>query len=462
MTSLTGASNYTANFNSTDGVTLDFAGSALTLPQILIDFSRLSTLLLSGAVYGVTPTAAARVRTRIQAVNSVVASYNGGALVEETLTFDTWFEPSKLLVRLTICLSLTLVSQELGSVAQPQIDLGKLGKQDITNPTFGLKVAFRPETLSTNGRLPGGESPRLSPLASDNEGQHDISGSVTQGDQFRVTFTSNVTWATSADIGQIYVDANGDQFRLTAIAGDQSTADFLPLDGTTAPVGGLTDAVAFYEFILPIDYADQAAGTTFAPRFVASGFDQIVADDPRLLLVNDSEWEMKLLLDEAAQRFSDTWLKRDGALSQFDQLLQQSVASADGLSGFMTQDIPLLYGKSFIDLIEDPDASVSFNNLSQVITTHLAALNDYVLNGTPLHFNGTDYNGDLRAYVDDLAQQLSVITGLDTDKLITLEVITGNDVGAGSASTFQELDDTMSADGKLWTKFATALRFKTL
>ena len=317
MTSLTGASNYTANFNSTDGVTLDFAGSALTLPQILIDFSRLSTLLLSGAVYGVTPTAAARVRTRIQAVNSVVASYNGGALVEETLTFDTWFEPLETAGSTDNMFEFDLGFSGTGVGGTTlQIDLGKLGKQDITNPTFGLKVAFRPETLSTNGRLPGGESPRLSPLASDNEGQHDISGSVTQGDQFRVTFTSNVTWATSADIGQIYVDANGDQFRLTAIAGDQSTADFLPLDGTTAPVGGLTDAVAFYEFILPIDYADQAVGTTFAPRFVASGFDQIVADDPRLLLVNDSEWEMKLLLDEAAQRFSDTWLKRDGALSQ--------------------------------------------------------------------------------------------------------------------------------------------------
>ena len=119
MTSLTGASNYTANFNSTDGVTLDFAGSALTLPQILIDFSRLSTLLLSGAVYGVTPTAAARVRTRIQAVNSVVASYNGGALVEETLTFDTWFEPLETAGSTDNMFEFDLGFQELGSVAQP-------------------------------------------------------------------------------------------------------------------------------------------------------------------------------------------------------------------------------------------------------------------------------------------------------------------------------------------------------
>ena len=89
--------------------------------------------------------------------------------------------------------------------------------------------------------------------------------------------------------------------------------------------------------ILPIDYAgDGVSDAMFSPRFVASGFDEIVADDPRLLLVNDSEWEMKKLLDEAADRFSGVWLQRDGALSQFDQLLRQSVGSTDGLSGFMT------------------------------------------------------------------------------------------------------------------------------
>ena len=233
---------------------------------------------------------------------------------------------------------------------------------------------------------------------------------------------------------------------------------------TTArvPVGGLTPPVASYEMILPIDYAgDGVSDAMFSPRFVASGFDEIVADDPRLLLVNDSEWEMKKLLDEAADRFSGVWLQRDGALSQFDQLLRQSVGSTDGLSGFMTQGMALLHGKSFIDLIEDPEASVDFDTgLAAVITQHLGALNTYTPDALPKHFTGADIHSDLRVYVDALADKLSEITGLQPEKLINLtEVTTGNSI---SASTLQEMDDTLSADGRLLEEVRYRIKIQDL
>ena len=273
----------------------------------------------------------------------------------------------------------------------------------------------------------------------------------------------------AGDIDKIYIDGTGARFRLTEIASG-TIATFRSLDrpvdasqtSARAPVGGLTPPVAFYEFTLPIAYAaDGVEGAMFSPRFMASGFDEIVADDPRLLLVNDSEWEMKTLLNEAPQRFSDVWLQRDGALSQFDQLLRQSVGSTDGLSGFMTQGMALLHGKSFIDLIEDPDASVDFDTgLADLIKQHLGALNDYDPTALPQHFTGADIHSDLRAYVEALAQKLSEITGLDQHQQIDLLTVTTG--VSTSASTLQEMDDTLSADDRLLDEVRYRIKIKIL
>ena len=59
--------HYTAEtFDATNGVTLEFTGANLSLPEILIDFTRLSTLMLSGAMFRKTPQASVRMRMRLQ------------------------------------------------------------------------------------------------------------------------------------------------------------------------------------------------------------------------------------------------------------------------------------------------------------------------------------------------------------------------------------------------------------
>lgn len=435
--------------------------------------------MLSGAMFRETPQASVRMRMRLQhaveQANSYTKLVTGKAdlvLSEDQLRFDTWFEPLGTSGSTPKIFDFALDFDQSSIDGGPlTIDLGTLGKQTIPAPQFALNVGFRPELVTGTQELPGSEAPRLSPLLSDAEARMSIATGFTPivADQDIGLMFNAAHGLIPADIGKIFIDDTGARFRLMEI-GVSTVATFRALDRpddpnqTTPrlPVGGLTPPAAFYELILPIDYAADGVPTgVFSPRFVASGFDEIVADDPRLLLVNDSEWEMKTLLDEAPQRFSDVWLQRDGALSQFDQLLRQSVGSTDGLSGFMTQGMALLHGKSFIDLIEDPDASVDFDTgLANLITQHLGALNDYDPTALPKHFTGADIHSDLRAYVEALAQKLSEITGLGEHQQIDLLTVTTGD--STSASTLQEMDDTLSVDGRLLEEVRYRIKIQDL
>ena len=125
-------------FDATDGVTLEFIGQDLNLPEILIDFTRLSTLMLSGAMFRETPQASVRMRMRLQHVleqaNTYTKPLTGTAeivLSEDRLRFDTWFEPLGTSESTDKIFEFALAFDQSGIQGGPlTIDLGTLGKQE--------------------------------------------------------------------------------------------------------------------------------------------------------------------------------------------------------------------------------------------------------------------------------------------------------------------------------------------
>ena len=214
----------------------EFIGQDLNLPEILIDFTRLSTLMLSGAMFRETPQASVRMRMRLQHVleqaNTYTKPLTGTAeivLSEDRLRFDTWFEPLGTSESTDKIFEFALAFDQSGIQGGPlTIDLGTLGKQEIPAPQFALNVGFRPELISGTQELPGAETPRLSPLLSDAEARLDIDPDVEPiviDQDIRLVFNA-AHGLVASDIGKIYIDDTGARFRLmeTVVSNDRVAA----------------------------------------------------------------------------------------------------------------------------------------------------------------------------------------------------------------------------------------------
>jgi hypothetical protein len=174
---------------------------------------------------------------------------------------------------------------------------------------------------------------------------------------------------------------------------------------------------AVYQLRLPVAYD----GMAYPVSFVKTGYNDVGLDGPRALLVNDAEWELRTLLEEADARFDGRWMSASsGSVSPFVSLLLRNVESAEGISGFMTAPIPLLNDLSFLDLLQDPDASVLFEDIPDAVAAHLGELMAMTERRTPIH---ADEASDLVTFVGDLAARLDDMVGvrLVNDDVATLE-----------------------------------------